>query len=78
MNFAIALSDRFRAKGSRLRKGKLVPPSDLDKEQLRQLHGLAVEHQAEKCKAGLVRKEENLLKWVCNGSEVSPERFGPA
>ena len=67
----------LQGQGFQTRKGKLVPPSDLDKEQLRQLHGLAVEHQAEKCKAGLVRKEENLLKWVCNGSEVSPERIRP-
>lgn len=56
---------------------KILPPSNLTKDRLRELHSLAVRHRIEKAKKGLWRHEPRLLKRLAAGSEVVPEKIMP-
>lgn len=63
--------------GFTLQGNQILPPSDLDKEKLRQLHQLSVQHRVEKFRKNLQRYEPRLLQRIANGSEVVPERIRP-
>jgi len=63
--------------GFRVQDRQILPPSDLDKDKLRQLHALAVQHRIEKAGRGLRRHEARLLKHFAVGREVAPERIAP-
>jgi len=63
--------------GFRVQDRQILPPSDLDKDKVRQLHALAVQHRIEKRKRGLRRHEARLLKHFAVGREVAPERIAP-
>lgn len=63
--------------GFRVQDRQILPPSDLDKDKVRQLHALAVQHRIEKGKRGLRRHEARLLKHFAVGREVAPERIAP-
>lgn len=56
---------------------RILPPSDLDKQKLRDLHSLAVQHRIEQAKPGLLRLESNLLQRFAAGSDVVPELIAP-
>jgi hypothetical protein len=62
----------LRQQGFHIRGGKLTPPQVLEKEQIRQIHALAVVHQVERCKSGLIRHETKLLSRIACGFEVDP------
>lgn len=42
----------LRGQGFRIRTGQILPPPDLNKEKLRDLHALAVQHQLERSEGG--------------------------
>ena len=67
----------LRAQGFRVRNGAILPPKDLSKEKIRQLHETAVEHRVERSRDRLFRKEEELLRRVASGNEISPSRISP-
>ncbi len=67
----------LRSQGFRIRTGQVLPPPDLNKEKLRDLHALAVQHRLERSKDGLVRLEPKLLERLASGSEVVPEQIVP-
>ncbi len=67
----------LRAQGFHIQSGRLVPPDEGCKEQLRALHTNAVRHQIERAKAGLARHEPRMLTYIANGREVDPERIRP-
>ncbi len=67
----------LRAQGFRVRNGTILPPTDLSKERIRELHETAVEHRIEGARDGLFRKEKELLQHVASGSEVVPSRIRP-
>lgn len=67
----------LRGQGFRIRAGQILPPPELNKEKLRDLHALAVQHRVERSKDGLVRFESRLLGRLASGSEVVPEQIVP-
>ena len=67
----------LRCQGFRIRAGRILPPPNLTKEKLRNLHALAVQHRLERSKTGLVRLESRLLRHLAAGSEVIPEQIAP-
>ena len=67
----------LKEQGFRLQGNRLILPSDLTKEGLRQLHQTAVTHKVERSKPGLIRHQEKLLHSIASGSDVIPERIHP-
>ncbi len=67
----------LRKQGFRLQGDQLLPPSDLSKESLRQLHRTAVAHKMERSKPGLVRHQEDLIQSIASGPDVIPENIKP-
>ncbi len=47
------------------------------KEQLRQLHTMAVQHRVHRAAPGLRRHEDKLLLRIANGTDVAPDRINP-
>jgi Druantia protein DruA len=67
----------LRSQGFRVRSGAILPPTDLSKQRVRELHETAVQHRIEGARDGLFRKEKDLLRRVANGIEVIPSRICP-
>ena len=67
----------LKEQGFRLQGSRLLLPSDLSKEGLRQLHQTAVAHKLERSKHGLVRYQEELLQSIASGADVVPEKIHP-
>jgi hypothetical protein len=67
----------LRAQGFRVRDGAILPPKDLSKEKIRELHGSAVAHRIERARGGLFRMEKDLLRHIASGYEVVPSRIFP-
>ena len=67
----------LREQGFRLKEGQLLPPSDLSKDSLRQLHRTALDHKLERSKPGLIRYQEELIQSIASGSEVIPKKISP-
>jgi len=68
--------------GFRLKDGKILPPENLDKENIRSLHQMAVKHKIERGKKKLWRKEPHFLKRIRNYRPrrpgIQPGHPGPA
>ena len=62
----------FRVDGSRL-----LPPADLSKDSLRQLHQTAVAHKVERSRSGLFKYQDELQQRIASGSDVVPEKIRP-
>ncbi len=77
----VDLRDRIirslRVQGFRVRNGAILPPKDLSKERIRELHETAVEHRIERARDGLFRVEKDLLGHIASGHEVDPSRMSP-
>lgn len=56
---------------------RILPPPDLDKQGIRELHAMAVAHRMELAREGLKRYEESLLGRIASGEEVVPEGIFP-
>lgn len=67
----------LRSQGFRIREGHILPPADLNKEKLRDLHALAVQHRIERSRDGLAPFEFKLLERMALGTEVAPEMIVP-
>ena len=67
----------LRAQGFRVRNGVVLPPNDLSKERIRELHETAVAHRIERARDGLFRVERDLLGHIASGHEVVPSRISP-
>jgi Druantia protein DruA len=80
-NDSTGLRDRItqslRAQGFRIENGSILPPNDLTKDRIRQLHRTAVEHRLEQAKNHLVRKEPYLLQHIASGTDISPTDIRP-
>ncbi len=78
---SVDLRDRIirslRAQGFRVQNGAILPPKELSKNRIRELHETAVEHRIERAKDGLFRKEDELLQHIASGNEVAPTRICP-
>ena len=67
----------LKEQGFRVDGGKLLPPADLSKDSLRQLHETAVAHKVERSKPGLIRYQDELQQLIASGTDVVPERIHP-
>jgi hypothetical protein len=67
----------LRAQGFRVQNGAVLPPKDLSKERIRELHETAVAHRIERARDGLFRMEKDLLRHIASGHEVVPSRISP-
>jgi len=67
----------LRAQGFRVRNGAVLPPKDLSKGRIRELHETAVAHRIERARDGLFRMEKDLLRHIASGHEVVPSRISP-
>lgn len=63
--------------GFHIKGPHIFPPPNPSKENLRQLHAMAVKSQHEKAKNGLRRYESKLISCFASGKEVQPERIRP-
>jgi hypothetical protein len=71
----VALS--LEEQGFDIRDGRVALPGPLEKDDLRRLHSIAVEHRKEKARPGLHRHQGRLLEWIANGTEVQPGAIRP-
>lgn len=71
------LLESLTAQGFTIRDGALVPPDPRNKDELRTLHRVAVDHNRTRSRAGLERHEPWLLSHVANGEEVVPDQIRP-
>ena len=67
----------LRDQGFRFRNGAILPPEELSKARIRELHKTALEHRIERARAGLFRKECELLNHIASGTEIVPIRISP-
>jgi hypothetical protein len=67
----------FKKQGFTPNHGRLLFPTNPSKDQLRQLHSLAVLTKIERARASLEKKEKALLNYIADGSEVIPEKISP-
>ncbi len=67
----------LREQGFRLRGHRVLPPRNLNKKKIRDLHASAVRERVALSRKGLIRHESRLLRWVAAGTEVEPERIRP-
>ena len=67
----------LRAQGFLIQSGEIRIPEEPSKETLRGLHDVAVQHRLERSRAGLRRKEHQLLRRVASGKDVVPSRIHP-
>ena len=67
-----ALTRSLRSQGFRVQRGQIQLPASLDKEQVRQLHALAVAQRIALAAPSLQRREPDLQQHLAAGSEVDP------
>jgi hypothetical protein len=60
-----------------IRDGKILPPENLNKENLRELHKSAVQHKLEMAKKSYFGLEQKFLSRIACGTEVAPEYISP-
>ncbi len=66
-----------RAQDQRALNQSVLPPKELSKESIRELHETAVAHRIEMAKDSLFRKETELLQHIASGNEIAPTRIRP-
>ena len=77
--------DRLRAKicaslknqGFEFDGKAIIRPNAKDKDKIRSLHRMAVEHNVQRSRSGLERHEDELLSYIASGADVSPEKISP-
>lgn len=67
----------LRAQGFRVRNGAILPPKELSKDRVRELHETAVEYRIERARDGLFRAENDLLRHIASGDEIVPSKMSP-
>ena len=67
----------LKEQGFRIDGNRLLPPADLCKDSLRQLHQTAVAHKVERSKPGLFKYQDELQQLIASGADVVPDRIHP-
>jgi uncharacterized protein DUF4338 len=67
----------LRAQGFRIQGKVILPPKELSKGRIRDLHRTAVIHRIERAKEGLLSRESELLQHIATGGEVTPAKVRP-
>ena len=72
-----AVLSSLRKQGYEVHNGLVRIPSPGDKSVIRKLHGMAASHRVEAAAQAIRGKEDRLIRFIANGSEVQPERISP-
>lgn len=67
----------LKKQGFRLKDNQVLPPRNLKKEKIRDLHAIAVKHRIQEAGKHLARYEPRLLERIADGYEVVPEQVSP-
>ncbi|MGD0541295.1 MAG: Druantia anti-phage system protein DruA [Tepidisphaeraceae bacterium] len=67
----------LRRQGFRVRNDQIAVSRNLDKERLRGLHHLSVQHRIDDARARLGRFEDKLIQRLASGREIAPDRVCP-
>lgn len=67
----------LRDQGFRIRENSILPPQELSKDKIRDLHKTAVHHRQEVAKKSLRSKEKTLITYIASGDELVPEKIRP-
>lgn len=67
----------LRRQGFAIRNGRLIPEAITDKDRLREIHAVAVQHKRDEAKKYLARFEPTLLSRYAAGTEVRPDLVTP-
>ena len=67
----------LRRQGFSVRAGSVAPPSDLTKDQIRQLHETAVRHRRAVARITHAKFEEHLLSHMASGSDIDVGKIKP-
>lgn len=62
----------LKKQGFRVSKSRVLPPENLDKDTIRKLHSIAAQHRVDEAAHSLQRREDSLLSFIANGSELNP------
>jgi len=76
-NLKLQLIDSLVHQGFELRDERLLLPSDLTKEKLRELHKEATRHRIARSREGLAGHESILLARMAHGQDLVPEDIRP-
>lgn len=68
----------LRKQGFQVKKGRLSPPQSINKDTMREMHSLAVQHRIDKYRPTLATSEDALIDCFASGVEVNPEKIKPA
>ena len=72
-----AILRSLRKQGYKVQNGLIRASRPRDKNAIRKLHGLAASHRIEDAEQTIRQKENQLIRFIANGSEVQPERIAP-
>jgi hypothetical protein len=67
----------LRKQGFRVSKTGVTPPENLNKDTIRRLHSIAVEHRITESARALRRYEDSLITYIASGFEVDPLTISP-
>ncbi len=67
----------LRRQGYIVERGRITLPDEFEKDDVRRLHSVAAIHKLQLAEPALRRREEHLLSFIANGSEVSPTAIRP-
>lgn len=67
----------LQQQGFEIGQDGLLPPTQLSKDKIRQLHQMAVRHRREVAGRSLRRVEGHLISRIASGDEVSPRHISP-
>ena len=65
------------SQGFKVKDGMLIPPGNLNKDQVRKLHALSRTEKLVKTKRWILEKEDTCIKYFAHGEEVTPQAIYP-
>jgi len=68
----------LRQQGFRVSESRVLPPENLDKGLIRELHSTAVKHKLSESAPILRQYEDELLTYIADGSELDPLTISPS
>ncbi|GIW85172.1 MAG: hypothetical protein KatS3mg107_0832 [Gemmataceae bacterium] len=71
------IAGSLRRQGFRVRDGQIIPSESLNKETIRRLHHLSVQHRIASAQPHLAHYEDRLLQRIASGHEVDPAKVAP-
>ena len=71
------IRESLQKQGFTIDEGGLSPANPSSKDAIRALHADAVTHLRQRSRAGLERREDELLTWIASGDDLKPHAVSP-